>query len=34
MVKGQRETSDKGTEEFVGQQEDYRGNARFDWEPV
>lgn len=34
MVKSQRETLDKGTGEFVGQQEDYGSNARFDWEPV
>lgn len=34
LAKGQRETLDRGTGEFVGQQEDYGGNARFDREPV
>lgn len=30
----QRETEAKGMEEFVGEQRDYRGNSRFEWEPA
>lgn len=25
---------DKGVEEFVGEQEDYGGNSRIDWDPA
>lgn len=34
VKKGQRMTEDKGVEEFVGGQEDYGGNSRFEWDPV